>query len=175
MWAIEAQGVKFNMTLNHSHVIFKIDNLPEQEIGNVRGDVESGKLILEHFIKCNGIDEGWIRPCHARAAVSDNPKNLDTVKDDGNSGRGIQYPFKQPEPGQNHLEWYEEASKSWTESIRSLMRYYAADPNGVLGQISTEFIPGPVCSQGCKYSLFEQRIECVRWMRQTSNEIREAV
>ena len=64
MQAIEAQGVKLNMTLNHSHVIFKIDNLPEQEIGNVRGDVESGKLILEPFIKCNvtdqWIDAGWI-------------------------------------------------------------------------------------------------------------------
>tara|TARA_Y100001934_G_C12322505_1_gene760799 strand:+ start:517 stop:684 length:168 start_codon:yes stop_codon:yes gene_type:complete len=54
------------------------------------------------------------------------------------------------------------------------MRYHAADPNGVLGQISTEFIPGPDYGQGCKYSLFEQSIECVRWMRQTWNEIREA-
>ena len=34
--AVQAQGVKFYMTLNHSHVIFKIDNVPEQEIGNVR-------------------------------------------------------------------------------------------------------------------------------------------
>ena len=58
--------MKFKMTLNHSHVIFKIDNLPEQEIANIRGDVESGKLVLEPFIKCNETDQwigaGWIGP-----------------------------------------------------------------------------------------------------------------
>ena len=151
MQAIEAQGVKFKMTLNHSHVIFKIDNLPEQEIGNIRGDVESGKLVLEPFIKCNETDQwigaGWTRPCHALAAVSDNPKNLDTVKDDGEPGRGIQYPFKQPEPGQYHLEWHEEASKPWKESIRSLMRYHAADPMAYSDKYPQNSSPAPITAK----------------------------
>lgn len=176
--AIEAKGAAFHMTLDHSHVIFKIDNPEEQEIGDIRGDVEAGKLILDPFTKGNvtdiWIDAGWIRHCHARAAVPNNPKNLDTVTEAGNPGRGIQYPFKEPNPGQYHSEWREDALEPWKESIRSLMRYHALDPKGQLGQISTEFIPGPDYGQGCKYSLFEQSIACVEWMRSTWDDIRGA-
>ena len=45
------------------------------------------------------------------------------------------------------------------------MRYHAKDPVKKLGQISTEFIPGPDYGEGCKYSLFAQAIACVEWMR----------
>ena len=34
--AVESYGVEFNITLDHSHVIFKIDNPLEQEIGGIR-------------------------------------------------------------------------------------------------------------------------------------------
>ena len=167
--AIEARGFKFNMTLDHSHIIFKINNPLEQEIGNIRGDVESGKLILDPFVDGNvakqWIDAGWIRHCHARSAVPNNPKNFDTLTENGEPGRGIQYPFKRPEPNQYHSEWREAALEPWKETIRSLMRYHSADSNNTLGQISTEFIPGPDYGQGCKYSLFEQSIACVQWMR----------
>ena len=175
---VEARGAPFNMTLDHSHVIFKIDNPAEQEIGDIRGDVESGKLILDPFkdgnVSDQWIDAGWIKHCHARAAIPNNPKNLDTVTELGKPGRGIQYPFKQPEPGQYHSEWQEEALEPWKETIRSLMRYHAADPKGQLGQISTEFIPGPDYGQGCRYSLFEQSVACVQWMRETWIDISEA-
>ena len=176
--AVEARGAPFNMTLDHSHVIFKIDNPAEQEIGDIRGDVESGKLILDPFkdgnVSDQWIDAGWIKHCHARAAIPNNPKNLDTVTELGKPGRGIQYPFKQPEPGQYHSEWQEEALEPWKETIRSLMRCHAADPKGQLGQISTEFIPGPDYGQGCRYSLFEQSVACVQWMRETWIDISEA-
>ena len=52
-------------------------------------------------------------------------------------------------------------------------RHHASDAEGKLGQISTEFIPGPDYGEGCKYSLFEQSIACVEWMRATWEEIRE--
>ena len=176
--AVEARGAPFNMTLDHSHVIFKIDNPAEQEIGDIRGDVESGKLILDPFkdgnVSDQWIDAGWIKHCHARAAIPNNPRNFDTVTELGKPGRGIQYPFKQPEPGQYHSEWQEEALEPWKETIRSLMRYHAADPKGQLGQISTEFIPGPDYGQGCRYSLFEQSVACVQWMRETWIDISEA-
>lgn len=173
--AVEARGADFNMTLDHSHVIFKIDNPEEQEIGDIRSDVESGKLILDPFKPGNVCDEwidaGWIRHCHARAAIPNNPKNIDTVKEDGRPGRGIQYPFRQPKPGTYHTEWREELLEPWKETVRSLLRHHAADPKGTLGQISTEFIPGPDYGEGCKYSLFEQSVACVEWMRETWTEI----
>jgi len=173
--AVAARSANFNMTLDHSHVIFKIDNHEEQEIGDIRSEVESGKLILAPFKPGNVCDEwidaGWIRHCHARAAIPNNPKNIDTVKEDGRPGRGIQYPFRQPKPGTYHTEWREELLEPWKETVRSLMRHHAADPKGRLGQISTEFIPGPDYGEGCKYSLFEQSVACVEWMRGTWTEI----
>ncbi len=52
------------------------------------------------------------------------------------------------------------------------MRHHARDSSGKLGQISTEFIPNTDYGEGCKYSLFEQAIACVEWMRATWDEIR---
>ena len=63
------------MTLDHSHVIFKIDNPHEQEVQNIRPAVESGELVLSPFDSGNVIDEwidaGWVHHCHARAACAE--------------------------------------------------------------------------------------------------------
>jgi sugar phosphate isomerase/epimerase len=37
----EDRGLPFRMTLDHSHVIFKIDNPKEQDVFDIRGDVEA--------------------------------------------------------------------------------------------------------------------------------------
>ena len=167
--AVEAKGVPFNMTLDHSHVIFKIDNPEEQEVGDIRGDVEAGRLVLDPFkpgnVCAEWIAAGWVRHCHARAAVPNNPKNTAATDEQGRPGRGIQYPFKPPLPGEYHAPWQAEALEPWKEVIRQLLRHHAADAKGQLGQISTEFIPNLDYGQGCKYSLFEQAIACVEWMR----------
>ena len=176
---VEARGVAFNMTLDHSHIIFKIDNPGEQEIGDIRGDVEAGRLVLdprrEGDVCSEWIDAGWVRHCHARAAIPDNPKNLGGVDEAGNPGRGIQYPFKPPREGEYHAPWDEVALAPWKMVIRDLMRHHAADPTARLGQISTEFIPNLDYGEGCQYSLFEQGVACTEWMRATWDEIGEEV
>ena len=43
---IEDKGVEFNITLDHSHVIFKIDNKKEQKIFNTDKKIERGELII---------------------------------------------------------------------------------------------------------------------------------
>ena len=174
--AIEAKGVEFHLTLDHSHVIFKIDNPEEQEVLNIRPAVESGELVLDPFRPGNvtdiWIDAGWVRHCHARAAIPANPKNTAATGEDGKPGRGIQYPFVQPKPGEYHAEWREEALEPWKQVVRSLLRHHAADASGQLGQISTEFIPNLDYGEGCGYSLFEQAIACTEWMRATWAEMR---
>ncbi len=174
--AVEARGIPFCMTLDHSHVIFKMDNPEEQEVQGMRAAVESGEVVLDPFQPGNVIDEwidaGWVHHCHARASVPNNPKNITGRHDDGSVGRGIQYPFKQPAPGEYHAEWREEALAPWKEAVRQLIRHHARDPKSKLGQISTEFIPGPDYGMGCKYSLFEQAVACVEWMRETWADIR---
>jgi len=46
---VEARGVKFNITLDHSHVIFKIDNPAEQEIQGLRAEIDSGAVELDPY------------------------------------------------------------------------------------------------------------------------------
>jgi hypothetical protein len=175
---VEAHGVEFNLTLDHSHVIFKIDNPDEQRIFGTDEKVRSGELVLDPFrpgnVIAQWVSRGWVRHCHARAAVPNNPKNTPARHPDGSVGRGIQYPFKEPGPGEYHAPWHAEALEPWKEAIRILMRHRARDPKGKLGQISTEFIPNTDYGEGCKYSLFEQSVACVEWMRGTWQEIKAA-
>jgi hypothetical protein len=166
---VEGHGAEFNITLDHSHVIFKIDNTDEQRIFDTDKRIASGELVLDPFQPGNIISEwvaaGWVKHCHARATVPNNPKNVTGKHPDGSIGRGIQYPFKRPESGQYHGEWDETLLEPWKEGVRILMRHHVRDPKGKLGQISTEFIPNPDYGEGCRYSLFEQAIACVEWMR----------
>jgi hypothetical protein len=89
---------------------------------------------------------------------------------DGRPGRGIQYPFIRPAPGQWHAEWDEARLEPWKMVMRELMRHHASNPASVLCQISTEFIPNPDYGGGAKYSIFEQNVACARWLRETWQE-----
>ena len=172
---VEDKGVEFNITLDHSHVVFKINNPKEQKIYNTDKQILSGKLILDPFIKGNiveeWIDSGWIKHCHARSAIPNNPLNIYGKHPDGKVGRGIQYPFKKPNKDEYHELWKEELLEPWKECILKLMKYHAKDPKSKLGQISTEFIPNTDYGEGCKYSLFEQGVECTKWMRNSWEKI----
>lgn len=112
-----------------------------------------------------------MRHCHARAAIPNNPRNTLARHPDGSVGRGIQYPFKAPLPGAYHAPWDEALLEPWKEGLRILMRHHARDPKAKLGQISTEFIPNTDYGEGCGYSLFEQAVACVAWMRDTWSSI----
>ena len=168
---VEARGVPFRMTLDHSHVIFKIDNPVEQEVLDIRGDVESGALVLDPFASgsvCQEwIDRGFVWHAHARAAAPNNPRNVWALDADGNPGRGIQYPFIEPAPGEWHSEWSAANLEPWKEVIRQLMAYHRRTPDSPLGQISTEFIPFPDYGAGAKYSIFEHSVACAKWLRET--------
>ncbi|MEE3287733.1 MAG: hypothetical protein VX249_05975 [Pseudomonadota bacterium] len=172
---VEARGLPYRLTLDHSHVIFKIDNPEEQAVFDIRPDVLSGALVLDPFAKgsiCKRwIDAGWVGHCHARSTVPDNPKNFDALDGNGNYGRGIQYPFAAPSPGAYHSAWDEERLEPWKEVVRQLLHYHAVQLNSPLGQISTEFIPNLDYGEGCRYSLFEQGIACASWIREACQGI----
>ncbi len=165
----EARGLPFAMTLDHSHVIFKIDHPAEQEVSGIREDVAAGRLVLDPFqenhVCGQWIAANWVQHCHARSAIPNNPRNIDARDSDGNPGRGIQYPFVEPAAGAYHGDWQESALEPWKEVIRQLLAHHAKEPDSPLGQISTEFIPNLDYGEGCRYSLFEQAIGCVEWMR----------
>jgi len=173
--AVERRGVKFNMTLDHSHVIFKIDNPEAQEVQGMRADVDAGRIELDPFkpgsVCQHWIDRGWVHHAHARAAVPNGPQNVWMLGDNGKPGRGIQYPFVRPRPGEWHSEWDEAKLEPWKEVVRQLMRHQARGPASVPATISTEFIPSPDYGGGAKYSVFEQNIACAKWLRETWNAV----
>ncbi len=174
--AVESRGVPFRMTLDHSHVIFKIDNPVEQEVMDIRESVVSGELVLDPFapdsICQQWIDSGFVQHCHARAAVPNNPRNTLSIDRKGRPGRGVQYPFVRPEPGKYVTDdWDEDRLLPWKEVVRQLMRYHASTPSSPLGQISTEFIPFPDYGAGHGYSIFDQSVACAKWLRETWVEI----
>ncbi len=166
---VEAHGVPFRMTLDHSHVVFKIDNPEEQKVQNIRPAVESGELILDPFADGNVCDEwiqrGFVWYAHARAAAPGGPKNIWAKNADGSFGRGIQYPFIEPQPGEWHSEWDAANLEPWKEVIRHLLRYHHDNDNSPLQQISTEFIPAADYGAGSKYSIFEHSVACATWIR----------
>lgn len=183
---VEARGVPFRMTLDHSHVIFKIDNPREQEVFDIKGDVESGALVLDPFqpgsVCQKWITRGFVGHCHARAAVPNNPRNAwahhPSLDDLASSlhpkdtiGRGIQYPFIEPKAGEWHSDWDGALLEPWKEVIRQLMRYHRDTETSQLKTISTEFIPNPDYGGGAKYSIFENSVACARWLRETWGDI----
>jgi hypothetical protein len=167
---VEARGITYRMTLDHSHVIFKIDNPEEQEVFDIRPAVESGELVLDPFRPGNvcqeWIERGIVWHCHARAAVPNNPRNTRGRHPDGRVGRGVQYPFIRPQPGQYVAEWDERRLEPWKEVVRMLFRYHASHGDSPLGQVSTEFIPNPDYGAGHGYSIFENSVACARWLRE---------
>lgn len=166
---VEKRGVKFNMTLDHSHVIYKIDNPEEQKTLGMDKDIAAGLIELDPF-KPGNVCEQWInanyvRHAHARAAVPNGPPNVWQNLPNGKPGRGIQYPFLKPKPGEWHSDWEESRLEPWKEVVRKLLRYHATNPKSQLATISTEFIPFPDYGGNAKYSIFEQGVACAKWIR----------
>jgi hypothetical protein len=169
---VARHGVPFRMTLDASHVIFKIDNPEEQEVQEIQGlraDVEAGRVVLDPYSPASvsraWIDNGLVGHAHARPAVPANPRNVWAKHPDGSVGRGIQYPFREPAPGTWHSPWREERLEPWKEVMRQLLRHHAADPASPLQMISTEIIPPPDYGGGARYSLFEDSIALAHWLR----------
>jgi len=175
---VEKRGVKFNMTLDHSHVMFKIDNPREQDVQGMRADIEAGKLELNPFkpndVCTQWINRNWVAHCHARAAAPNNPVNIWAKYPDGRFGRGVQYPFRKPGPGEWHSEWKEENLEPWKEVLRRLITFHATNPNSCLGQISTEFLISTDYGAGAKYSIWQDSIVAAKWLRQTWADAQKA-
>ena len=173
---VEARGVKFHMTLDHSHVIFKIDNPEQQAIQGMDADVASGAIVLDPFspgsICQSWIDAGYVRHMHARSAAPNGPRNLWEMQANGEPGRGILYPFLEPAPGEWHSPWQAEKLEPWKEVVRQFLRHHATDTEHAVATISTEFIPFTDYGGGARYSLFDHSVACARWIREEWDKIR---
>jgi hypothetical protein len=173
---VEKKGVPFNITLDASHVIFKIDNPREQDVQGMLDDVIAGRIILDPF-DSRSVTERWIKRdivghAHARPAAPNNPVNIWGKHPSGEPGRGIQYPFMRPALGTWHAPWNESALIPWKQVMRSLLNHHATHGRREVLCISTEILPFADYGAGVRYSLFEDSIACARWLRTTWNEVR---
>jgi hypothetical protein len=186
---VERRGVPFRMTLDHSHVIFKIDNPREQAVFGIDQAVASGELVLDPFKAGNVCDlwigRGFVGHAHARPAIPNNPRNIwgrhasldklpSSLHPQDLTGRGIQYPFIAPKPGEYHSPWDGSKLEPWKEVVRHLFAWHAASADSALTTISTEMIPAADYGEGGKYSIFEHSVACARWLRQAWAEAQAA-
>lgn len=176
---VEGRGIPFRLTLDHSHVIFKIDNPRELAVFGLDAALAAGEIVLDPFepgnICAEWISAGWVAHCHARSTVPDNPRNLtgrhgslDTLPSSRHPrelvGRGVQYPFVAPREGEWHAPWDVAALEPWKEVVRQLVAYHRTHATSPLRLISTEFIPFTDYGEGGGYSLLENSIACARWI-----------
>ena len=109
---------------------------------------------------------------HARSTVPNNPKNINAKHPDGSIGRGIQYPFIQPKPGEYHENWDAKLLEHWKLVVTSLINYHYSNQQSPLRQITTEFITPTDYGGGFKYSVFENNVACAKWIKKSIKEIK---
>ena len=173
---VKDQGYTFRMNLDHSHIIFKIDNPEEMAMFGLEEQLKENKIILDPFQEGNiaqhWIDEGYVWLMHARSAVPNNPKNIGGKHPDGSIGRGVQYPFIKPLEGQYHADWHEEKLEPWKEIVRNVIKNHYTNDNSSLECISTEFIPNTDYGEGSTYSLYDNASACAEWIRSEIKKIK---
>ena len=169
---VQDQGFIFRMTLDHSHVIFKMNNKTELQMFDLEEQIQNKEIILDPFkegnISENWINQGLVWLMHARSVIPNNPKNVKAKHPDGSVGRGVQYPFIKPSKEQFHTEWDKKKLEPWKEVVRKMIKYHYSH-NSFLECISTEFIPATDYGENNTYSLFDNAVECAEWIRSEIN------
>jgi hypothetical protein len=164
-------GIALRLTLDHSHLIFKIGNTEELDASRIRPLVEAGEIALDpaspDAIFKQWIARGWIHHAHARSVIPNNPRNHRVRRADGKPGRGIQYPFVRPAADQWEGDWDEAALAPWKDAVRHLLDACARSSVSTPQHISCEFIPFADYGGGARYSIFDNNVACAVWLRES--------
>jgi len=164
-------GIPLRLTLDHSHLIFKIGNDEELDASRIRALVEAGEIALDpespDAIFKQWIARGWVYHAHARSVIPNNPRNSRMRRPDGRRGRGIQYPFARPAADQWDVSWDEAALQPWKRAVRHLLAARVQGGVSTPQHISCEFIPFADYGGGAGYSIFENNVACAAWLRNT--------
>lgn len=167
---VKARGVPFHMTLDHSHIIFKMDNPAEQDIQNMRADVEAGRLELNPDKPGNvarqWIDANYVTLFQARPSVPNGPPNVWAKHPDGRHGRGVQYPWLEPSAGHWHSLWDGSLLDPWKTTVRDVLRHHATHAESALEFITMEMIFPVDYGAGAKYSIIDNNKACADWIRE---------
>ncbi len=174
--AAQARSIPFHFTVDYSHVIFKIDNPEQQEISDVREDVEQGKVVLDPYEPGNLLEE-WmaldiVHFAQFRPVIPNNPRNSWGVNPDGSPPRGIMYPFLKPGPGEWHSPWSAHRLDICKEAFRRILRYHLTQETSPLDYVITEMIATSDYGMNAKFSLLEHNAACGQWIRDTWSQLK---
>lgn len=166
---VEERGGIFQITLDHSHIIHKIDSPRAQSMLGMWEDVCSEAVVIDPFLRGNCYDS-WLKRelvihAHARSVVPNAPMNTWT-SEFGVPGRGIQYPCVEPREGTFHSKWDESALAPYFEVSDKLLRHHIHSDHSRLKMVSAEFIPFLDYGAGSRYSLLENNIAIANWHRE---------
>jgi hypothetical protein len=169
--AVKARGIPFHLTIDYSHIIFKIGNPEQQEISEVREDVEAGRIVLDPYEPDNLCTE-WLAQdvvdfAQFRPVAPNNPRNTWARNPDGSEPRGIMYPFVKPGPGEWHSKWEPWRLEPCKEAIRTILRYHLDRDTSPLKYVITEMITTADYGMNAKFSIIDQNAACGQWIRNT--------
>jgi hypothetical protein len=174
--AVKARGVRFHLTIDYSHVIFKIDNPEQQIVSDVREDVAAGRVVLDPY-EAGNLCEEWLGLdvvdfAQFRPVVPNNPRNIWARNPDGSMPRGIMYPFVKPGAGEWHSPWEAYRLEPCKEAFRTILRYHLTHETSPLSFVITEMIATSDYGMNAKFSLIEQNAACGRWIRDTWSQLK---
>ncbi|MEN9383726.1 MAG: hypothetical protein RL323_869 [Pseudomonadota bacterium] len=163
------RGAPLFITLDHSHLIFKIGLAQELAASGLAEQPEGGRLQLEPGHATTFYDiwlkEGWVAHAHTRSVAPGVPCNRAMNRRRGLQGRAIQYPLIEPPPGTFHQPWRAQELNPWKQAVRELLAHMRQHPERTPQQISCEFIPFPDYGGGGRYSVWDNNIACAHWLR----------
>jgi hypothetical protein len=166
---IAARGVPFHLTVDYSHVIFKMENPAQQEISGVREAVERGETVLDPYEPGNlmqeWLDLGVVDFAQFRSVVPNNSINAWGKNPDGSPPRGIFTPFVKPALGEWHTPWHAYQLEACKEGLREVLRHHLTSPASPLKYVITEIITLPDYAMGAKFSIIDQNAASARWIR----------
>lgn len=190
--ASDKQGVPFNLTLDYSHMLFKIGDEAELEVSGIRQDVAAGRVVLDPYEPNNLVDQwldaGLVRWFQLRSVTPSGPRNLWSKHDssngaagvpddphqrkrDGEYGRAILYPFTRPSPGEWHSPWEAWRLEPCKHVARKVLQYHADHPDSRLAVITTEMINLTDYGDGARFSLIDQNAAIARFLRDKMAEL----
>jgi hypothetical protein len=161
--------VDLRLTLDHSHLIFKIDNAEELALSGVDAGSDGGRSRLApnnpQAFYTQWLSAGWVVHAHARSVATGLAGNPRGKRSRDVQGRAIQHPFVAPGAGQFHGDWQEAQLQDWKTAVRELLLHMQQQPERAPQRISCEFIPFADYGGGARYSIWDCNRACADWLR----------
>lgn len=162
--------VDLRLTLDHSHLIFKIDNPQELHMSGVEAGTDGGRSRLApanpQAYYTQWLNAGWVVHAHTRSVATGIQANPLGKRSRDVAGRAIQYPLLAPAARDFHSHWKEEHLQEWKTAVQEMLLHMHTHGGPEPTRISCEFIPFADYGGGARYSIWDNNLACAHWLRQ---------